>query len=267
MTETVTRIAPREVLAFVHAKVGLGRQIALEGPPIYLWPVLPAQRANYPAFIRGWELVDALRSTIPDRAASQWNLLDDFNHRPQEACRPAPEQVIADILSYSPMLRALWSFRTIPQSYQGINFGFWESQFVTAGGDNTCRNLDAKFQTLKLAAMLNKQLAQRGVDFRQASRKEVEIKSFPPPLLLMVHPEEFRTQQAEMLPYMLGHMKHSLAEPSIYEKLSKTARCALLSQAFTHVWLDPTGEIVSVTSPRWNPARSVFEHQEARLCS
>lgn len=254
------RFTSRAVISHIHRQAD-GRTTALEGPPLYVYPSHPAQRPDHPAFIKGWRLLEALRTTLPTN--QQWNLIDDFNNRPPGVCRPSALEAVNQATGIAPDLRKLWSFSSIPGAYEGRGRGYWESQFVTEGGDNTSPNLDAQFQTTKLATVLETNMQSRRPNWRSARRQEVEALLSPPPHLLMIHPDEFRGQQAAMLSYMLGHMRGPREGGSIYQKLSGISRRTLLEQAYTHIWFDDRGEISGVTTPAWNG--SVFVHQEVNL--
>lgn len=237
--------------------------VAVEGPPIYLFPQLPAQQWTAPAFVEGWRFLDTLRkrTTSTDCEITHWVLIDDFNNVKGQHIGSEPQTAIQTIARTSQSLLDCQIFNTIPQEYKDER-GFWESDLACEmmnSGDTSCKNLDAHFQISKLTASL---IRGREDELRILKRGALWEALQPPPLLLLVHPDVFYQQQLGMLERLLAKMGEHPFSGQLYERIARVDRRELISQTFRHIWFNSRGEISSVTLPHWNDQKNKFVHKE-----
>src|SRR5581483_9597653 len=123
----VNELSSDSVVNYI-AQESQDRVVALEGPPIYLWPHLPSQRWDNPAVQNGWQLTNDLHERLGDQAR-HWVLVDEYNYRPENPDTVDPLVRVEHITRAVPELGRLPVFASIPQDFSEGR-GFCESDFL-----------------------------------------------------------------------------------------------------------------------------------------
>lgn len=269
-------INQEQVISFIAEQSNkLGREVALEGPPLYLWPYEPTQQWNHPALTQGWRLTDAIRGevvTLSERA-KVWHylLVDEYNYRPPDSADISLLDGIRMIAETSPQIGELPIISSIPNGNSRYeHLIHTESEFLRARGVNSCAVLDSRFQILKLTSALHRHYenTKENGGLSQLPDRRTDLMSAlePLPLLVMIHPIEFQAQQAAMLTELLGRMRERPYLDDFYQRVPSKSRRKLIEGTYLHVWMGGSGEIDSVTSPLWSNPANRFVHQERGLC-
>lgn len=235
--ERSTSYTTSDVLAIVEEETAKKSVMVLEGPPIYLWPQpsYPSQQWYHPAFTQGWSLTTAIGNFVAADKIQHFVLVDDYNYRPEgevdlerralELGHQAPALVMSPVFDGEANILPV-------QRYL-------ESAFVQENGNNQCSSLDAQFQREKI--------------LHQLMEGRVDLSSLNQLLLVVVHPQEFQSQQSIMLSSLLGLMKDAP-----FQQIPRKKRPGIVSEMYRHIWLDDTGNITNVTQPHWDGNKFIF---------
>lgn len=203
-------------------------QLIIEGPPVYLWPDRrsPSQDWSSPQFQSGWIFTDYFVNTTSS-LTNQWMLLDEIHNTPYGF---DPKNNLGILNQFTSQIKNLpFDLPTLRQSDQV----FLEGDFLRKVGSDSCSKLDAAFQLTKIDTYTYDSLQ---------------------PLLVLVHPEEFVSQQKSMLTELLGQMKNNYN----FSSMTKDDRRKFIEQTFFHVWTDGNGELSGITKPQWSERAGKF---------
>lgn len=241
------KINAETAVDIILQEIGSKRNVILEGSPIYLYPSSESgyvsQQWDNGAFLQGWAFISLLQDRLTKVGTAHLTpfvFVDEFNNIPEDYTNRDFLRRFAQLVKSSEIIES--SPIGNPGENESSVIYRLESEFTRPDDSsfNICSNLDAGFQREKLIYTSN--------------QDSPILESLRDTHLVVIHPEEFKSQQAMMLVSLLGEMKNPP-----FNQISKSHRREVLSDIYTHVWFDGSGLIQSLTHPVWDGNKFIHE--------
>lgn len=173
---------------------------------------------------------------MPGLHVEHFQMVDDKNFRPDHT---PPTNTYEDEFYRSMAEAEDWRrFHTevvenvpVPSMLEA-HYGHMESRFMEDQGD-TCATLDSRFQLEKI----------------------LEGQRAGSALHIVVHPKDFKRQQAAML----ANLKGQFAGNPELQQIPKKMREKMLLDSYRHIWIGSTGEVSDITEPVVNNGMYSFQ--------